>query len=40
METRFKDAGVEAVKADLLVVPIEEKNLEQAPLRALDRRLR
>lgn len=40
METRFRDAGVEAIKTDLLVLPVQEKKLEAAPLRALDRRLR
>ncbi len=40
METRFRDARVETVKADLLVLPVLEKKLEEVPLRALDRRLR
>jgi len=40
METRFRDAGVESIKTDLLVLPVLEKKLEEAPLRALDRRLR
>jgi leucyl aminopeptidase len=40
METRFRDASVEGIKADLLVLPVQEKKLEEAPLRALDRRLR
>jgi len=40
MEIRFRDIGVETIRTDLLVVPVQEKKLEQAPLRALDRRLR
>jgi leucyl aminopeptidase len=40
METKFRDAGVESIKADLLVVPLQEKKLEDASLRALDRRLK
>ena len=40
MEIKIKDAGVETVKTDLLVLPVVEKKLEEAPLRALDRRLK
>jgi len=40
METKFKDAAAETLRADLLVLPVQEKKLELAPLRALDRRLR
>ena len=40
METRFKDAGVTAIKADLLILPVLEKKFDESPLRALDRRLR
>ena len=40
METKIKDAGVETIKTDLLVLPVVEKQLEEAPLRALDRRLK
>jgi leucyl aminopeptidase len=40
MEIRFKDVGPELFKTDLLVVPVFEKKLEEAVIRALDRRLR
>jgi leucyl aminopeptidase len=40
MEVKIKDAGAETVKADLLVVPVFEKQWEEPPLRALDRRLK
>jgi leucyl aminopeptidase len=40
MEIKIKDAGVETIKTDLLVLPVVEKKLEEAPLRALDRRLK
>lgn len=40
MEIKFRDAAVETIRADLLVLPVREKALEEAPLRALDRRLR
>jgi leucyl aminopeptidase len=40
MQTKVRDAGVESVKADLLVLLVEEKKLEEPPLRALDRRLK
>jgi len=40
METKFKDAAAETLRADLLVLPVQEKKLALAPLRALDRRLR
>jgi leucyl aminopeptidase len=40
MEIRIRDAGVETIKTDLLVLPVAERGLEEAPLRVLDRRLR
>ena len=40
MDLRFRDASAERVKAGLLVIPVREKRLEDAPLRALDRALR
>jgi leucyl aminopeptidase len=40
MEIKIKDAGIDTIKTDLLVLPVFEKKLEEAPLRALDRRLR
>jgi leucyl aminopeptidase len=40
METKFRDAGVDSVKADLLVLPVQERKLEEPALRTLDRRLK
>jgi leucyl aminopeptidase len=40
MEIKFRDARVEAVRADLVVVPVRERKLDEPALRALDRRLR
>jgi leucyl aminopeptidase len=40
MEIKIKDTGIETIKTDLLVLPVLEKQLEEAPLRALDRRLK
>jgi leucyl aminopeptidase len=40
MEIKIRDAGVETIKTDLLVLPVLEKKLAEAPLRALDRRLK
>ena len=40
MEIRFRDAGAERIKTGLLVIPVREKQLEVAPMRALDRALR
>jgi leucyl aminopeptidase len=40
MEIRFKDIGPESLKADLLVVPVSEKRLEETSIRTLDRRLK
>jgi leucyl aminopeptidase len=40
MEIKFRDARVEAVKADLLVLPVRERRLEEPALQALDRRLK
>jgi leucyl aminopeptidase len=39
MEIKIRDAGVDTIKSDLLVLPVPERGLEQAPLRVLDRRL-
>jgi leucyl aminopeptidase len=40
VETRFRDVNADAIKTDLLVLPLQEKNLETPALRLLDRRLR
>lgn len=40
METKFKDTAIDAFKTELLVVPINEKKLEDPAIRALDRRLK
>jgi leucyl aminopeptidase len=40
MEIKIRDAGVETIKTDLLVLPVREKMLAESPLRALDRRLK
>jgi leucyl aminopeptidase len=40
MDIRIRDAGVETIKTDLLVLPVVEKQLQDATLRALDRRLK
>jgi leucyl aminopeptidase len=40
MEIRIKDASIETIKTDLLVLPVIEKQLTEAPLRALDRRFK
>ena len=40
METRFRDISADAVKTDLLVLPVQEKALEAPAIRALNRRLR
>ena len=40
MEVRFKDTSVENCKTDLLVLPVVEKELDVAPIRSLDRRLK
>jgi leucyl aminopeptidase len=40
METRFRDSSIDSIKSDLLVLPVEEKNLEVPALRSLNRRLR
>src|ERR1044071_1691434 len=39
-EFRFRDAVADAVRTDLLVVPVTERELEKPPLYLLDRRLR
>lgn len=40
MEIRFRDIGVEKITTDLLVLPVQEKKLDEPTLRALDRGLR
>ena len=40
MDVKFRDTSVEAIAADLLVLPVAEKEFDKPPLRALDRRLR
>ena len=40
METKFRDANADVVKTDLLVLPVQEKNLEEPAVRALNRRLK
>ncbi len=40
METRFRDVSADTIKTDLLVLPLQERNLETPALRSLDRRLR
>ena len=40
METRFRDISADAIKTDLLVLPVQEKGLEAPVIRALNRRLR
>jgi leucyl aminopeptidase len=40
VETRFRDVNADAIKTDLLVLPLQEKPLETPALRSLDRRLR
>jgi leucyl aminopeptidase len=40
MDIRFRDTNVENVKTDLLVLPVQEKKLEDRSLRALDGRLK
>ena len=40
MDIRIRDTDVDAIKADLLVLPVQEKELEKSPLQPLDRRLR
>ncbi len=40
METKLRDATPELVKADLLVLPVREKELDAPAIRALDRRLK
>ncbi|MGB7948968.1 MAG: leucyl aminopeptidase [Candidatus Binatia bacterium] len=39
METRFRDITPDAIKTDLLVLPVQEKGLEAPAIRSLDRRL-
>ncbi len=40
METKLRDAAPELIKADLLVLPVREKQLDESAIRALDRRLK
>jgi leucyl aminopeptidase len=40
MDVKIKDTGVQTIKTDLLVLPVIEKRLDEAPLRALDRPLK
>ena len=40
METKFRDANPDVIKTDLLVLPVQEKNLEGPAVRALNRRLK
>jgi leucyl aminopeptidase len=40
MDIRIRDAGVETIKTDLLVVPVLDKTLQDAPIRTLDRLLK
>jgi leucyl aminopeptidase len=40
MEIRIRDASVDTIKTDLLVVPVSEKSLHDAPVRTLDRLLK
>ncbi|HTN71287.1 MAG TPA: leucyl aminopeptidase [Methylomirabilota bacterium] len=40
MDIKIRDMGVDAIKADLLILPVQEKELEKSPLHPLDRRLR
>jgi leucyl aminopeptidase len=39
MEIKIRDTSAETIKADLLVIPVQEKKLEEPILRTLDRRL-
>ncbi|HWX76059.1 MAG TPA: M17 family peptidase N-terminal domain-containing protein, partial [Candidatus Acidoferrales bacterium] len=40
MDVKLRDIRVDAIKTDLLVLPTVEKELEESPLYALDRRVR
>ena len=40
MEVRIRDTGIDKIRTDLLVLPVLEKKLAEAPLRTLDRRLK
>lgn len=40
METKFRDVPADRIKADLLVLPVREKELEDPGILALDRRLK
>src|SRR4029450_7687061 len=40
MEIKVRDSNPERIKTDLLVIPVREKKLDDALIRALDRRLR
>ena len=40
METKFRDARPELIRADVLALPVREKQLDEPAVRALDRRLK
>ncbi len=40
MEIKFKDASIDNIRADLMVLPVQEHKLDERPLEAVDRRLR
>ncbi len=40
MEVRIRDARIDKIRTDLLVLPVTEKNLTETALRTLDRRLK
>jgi leucyl aminopeptidase len=40
METKFRDASVESIKTDLLIIPVQEKKLEEPAIRAMNRQLK
>ena len=40
MEIKFRDISAENIRTDLLVLAVPEKQWDEAPLRALDRRLK
>jgi leucyl aminopeptidase len=40
MDITFRDARVDSVKTDLLVLPVRERKLDEPPLQALDRRFK
>jgi leucyl aminopeptidase len=40
METKFRDVNPELIKADIVALPVHEKQLDEPAIRALDRRLK